>query len=81
LAHVNYFTLPGNERYYDFVQGNVHFYAVNSACEPNGTSATSTQALWLKNALANSTSTWNVVYFHHPAYSSGSNHGSSVGMR
>ena len=29
-AYLNYFTLPGNERYYEFVQGPVHFFAINS---------------------------------------------------
>ncbi|MBK6537264.1 MAG: hypothetical protein IPG09_05645 [Ignavibacteria bacterium] len=23
--YLNYFTLPGNERYYDFTKGNIHF--------------------------------------------------------
>jgi tartrate-resistant acid phosphatase type 5 len=82
LPYINFFTLPGNERYYDFVKGNVHFYVVDSdSHEPDGVTATSTQALWLKNKLATSTSKWDVVYFHHPPYSSGSNHGSTVGMR
>ena len=26
-AYLSYFTLPGNERYYDFVKGNVHFFS------------------------------------------------------
>ena len=51
-AYLNYFTLPNNERYYDFVQGPVHFFALNSDTnEPDGTSSSSTQGLWLQNGL------------------------------
>jgi hypothetical protein len=71
-SYLNYFTLPGNERYYDFVAGPVHFFALNSNYqEPDGIISTSVQAQWLQQALAASTSPYNIVYFHHPAYSSG----------
>ncbi len=80
-AHLNYFTLPGNERYYDFVRGPVHFFAINSnLSETDGRSSGSKQALWLKTRLAQSTATWKIVYFHHPPYSSG-NHGSTAIMQ
>jgi len=70
--YVDYFTLPGNERYYDFIWGPVHFFAVNSNWnEPDGISATSTQAMWLQERLAASTAPWRVVYFHAAPYSSG----------
>ena len=75
-----YFSLPGNERYYDFKRGPVHFFALNSDKEPDGHDATSKQALWLKGKLAASTSSWQVVYFHHPPYSSG-DHGSTTYMQ
>ena len=89
-TYLTYFKLPGtgftnssgNERYYDFVDGPVHFFVLNSnPGEPDGTSKTSKQALWLKAALAASTSPWNVVYDHHPPYSSESQHHSSTFMR
>lgn len=71
-AYFDYFTLPGNERYYDFVWGPVHFFAVNSdSREPDGVSRISPQAQWLQQQLAASTSPWKIVYFHHPPYSSG----------
>lgn len=77
----DYFTLPGNGRYYDFVRGDVHFFAVNSdPHEPDGTLANSVQARWLKARLAASTARWNVVYLHHAPYSSGV-HGGSVNLR
>jgi len=89
-TYLKYFRLPGagftntsgNERYYDFVEGSVHFFAVNSnPQEPDGTSASSKQAAWLKKQLATSTSTWNIVYEHHPPYSSDATHGSTKALR
>jgi hypothetical protein len=64
--------LPGNERYYDFVRGPVHFFALSSdPSEPDGTEADSVQASWLRERLAASTARLQVVYMHHPPYSSG----------
>jgi len=91
-AYTNYFTLPGadipssntsgNERYYDFIQGPVHFFAINSnSIEPDGRISTSTQAQWLQTQLANSTSPWKIVYFHHPPYTSGSVHPNTTEMQ
>jgi tartrate-resistant acid phosphatase type 5 len=80
-GYTAYFTLPGNERYYDFVKGPIHFYAINSVNEPDGTSSTSKQANWLKGKLTTSTSTWDLVYFHYPPYTSNSVHSSTTGMR
>ena len=80
--YLDYFTLPGNERYYDFTQGPVHFFIVDSDDrEPAGISSTSTQAVWLRDQLAASTSTWNLVFLHHAPYSSGSMHGSTTIMQ
>jgi tartrate-resistant acid phosphatase type 5 len=71
-AYTNYFTLPENERYYDFTMGPVHFFMLDSEPnEPDGNTATSTQAQWLHSALAASTSRYSIVDFHEPAYSSG----------
>ncbi|MCK4898150.1 MAG: metallophosphoesterase, partial [Anaerolineales bacterium] len=74
--HFDYFTLPGNERYYDFTWGPLHFFALDSdSREPDGVGSSSIQADWLKEGLANSNANWKVVYMHHPPYSSG-RHGS-----
>lgn len=79
--YLDYFRLPGNERYYDFVWGPVHFFALDSdEHEPDGVNSGSVQAAWLKHAMQVSTSAWNVVYFHYPPYSSGM-HGSTTWMR
>jgi tartrate-resistant acid phosphatase type 5 len=70
-AHLNYFTLPGNERYYDFVRGPVHIFILNSDVnEPDGNTATSPQALWFSNRINSSTSPWRVIITQDPPYSS-----------
>jgi predicted phosphodiesterase len=77
----DYFTLPGNERYYDVVIGPVHLFALDSdPREPDGTREDSVQARWLRAAMTASKSCFQVVYFHHPGYSS-SMHGSNLDMR
>ncbi|MBK8615772.1 MAG: metallophosphoesterase [Anaerolineales bacterium] len=79
--YLDYFTLPGNERYYDFVGGSIHFFILDSdRNEPDETSATGKQARWLKNGLAASTSPFNIVILHHAPYSSGT-HGSTSYMQ
>jgi len=79
--YIDYFTLPGNERYYDVARGLVHLYSLDSDFnEPDGTSVGSTQAAWLQRSLASSTACFDVVYFHHPPYSSGP-HGSTFEMQ
>jgi hypothetical protein len=78
---IDYFALPGNERYYDFVQGPLHFFILNSdPRELDGTSSNSTQGQWLQSRMAASTTPWQIVVFHHAPYSSGA-HGSSTFMR
>ena len=75
--YFDYFSLPGNERYYDFTWGPVHFFALDSDDhEPDGTSVKSKQALWLKQALASAVEPWKVVVLHVPPFSSGKEHGS-----
>jgi tartrate-resistant acid phosphatase type 5 len=89
-SYLSYFDLPGagfenssgNERFYDFVQGPVHFFALDSNQEePAGNTVGGAQAAWLETQLVRSTSPFNVVYGHHPPYSSDANHGSSDNMR
>jgi tartrate-resistant acid phosphatase type 5 len=79
--YLDYFSLPGNERYYQFQRGPVTFFALDSdAHEPDGVNQSSLQASWLKQQLSLSTTSWNIVYFHHPPFSSGL-HGSTTWMR
>jgi tartrate-resistant acid phosphatase type 5 len=88
--YLRYFKLPGdgfsnssgNERFYDYVEGPIHFFVLNSNPEEKeGVKATSRQAEWLRAQLAASTSPWNVVYDHHAPYSSGALHGSTAYMQ
>lgn len=81
-AYFDYFTLPGNERYYEVVNGPVHFFMVDSdSVEPDGITETSVQGQWLKERLTTSTVPWKLVLFHHAAYSSSSNHGSNRNLQ
>lgn len=70
--YLDYFTLPGNERYYDVAFPPVHIFVLDiDPHEPDGVGVSSDQAAWLKDALAASEETWNIVVMHHPPYSSG----------
>ncbi len=78
----DYFELPGIERYYDFVQGPIQFFVMDSdGREADGNTVTSPQALWLQARLAASTAPWKVVALHEPPYSSGSGHGDSPALQ
>jgi tartrate-resistant acid phosphatase type 5 len=75
--YLDYFTLPGNERYYAFSRGPVDFFALDSdPHEPDGTAPESKQAAWLKAETQKAHGAWQIVYMHHPPYSSGP-HGST----
>jgi len=64
------FHFPGNERWYSFDYGNVHFVALeidwSSSYAPG-----SEQSQWLENDLAHTGQLWKVVFFHVPLYTSG----------
>jgi len=80
--YLDYFTLPGNERYYDFARGSVHFYILDSdPREPDGVDSVSTQANWLKSRLNVAAEPWRLVFMHHPPYSSSAVHGSTLYMQ
>ena len=81
--YLTYFiSLPGNKRYYDFIKGPAHFFVIDSdPHERDGIGATSPQARWLRGKLAGSRARWKLVYFHHPPYSSGGEHGSQAYMQ
>ena len=74
------FNFPGNERWYSFDHGNVHFVALEIDGYASYASG-SPQAQWLENDLARATQRWKVVFFHAPPYSSGSEHGSDLQVR
>lgn len=69
--YLDYFTLPGNERYYDFVWGPVHFFMLDTdEREPDGASPTSVQGRWLERRLAESRAPWKLVFTSHAPYTS-----------
>lgn len=78
LPYLDYFTLPGNERYYDVARGPVHVFVVDSdPREPDGVDPGSPQARWLCERLGASSARWKLVFLHHPPWSSG-RHGSTA---
>ncbi len=81
-AYLDYFTLPGKERYYVVDLDPIRMFALNSVAwyEPDGVYADSPQGEWLRQELAKSQDRWNVVVFHHPPYSS-DYRGSNTWMR
>jgi hypothetical protein len=72
-SYFDFFTLPGNERYFELDKGPVHFVFLDSdkAREIDGTSPGSTQGLWAQAAIAASAAPFQFVVFHHPAHTSG----------
>ncbi len=79
--YFDYFTLPGNERYYSVREGNVELFAIDSdPHEPDGITADSAQGRWLKERAVASRAAFRIAYMHHPPYSSGP-HGSTPVMQ
>ncbi len=71
--YLDFFELPGNERYYSFSKGPIDFFVLDSdEHEPDGRESTSLQAEWLQQELEASDAPFQVVYFHHAPYTSGS---------
>ena len=70
--YLDYFTLPGNERYYDVTWGPLHLFMLDSAIrEPDGSTEDSIQARWLQKKLSESNTAWKLVFAHHAPYTSG----------
>ncbi|MFM2429036.1 MAG: hypothetical protein RLZZ511_249 [Cyanobacteriota bacterium] len=56
-----------DDRYYDYVQNNCHFFVLDTNANVNWTK----QLTWLEQRLTASPAPVKVVYGHHPIYSSG----------
>ncbi len=83
---VNYFDNPtgsGNERYYDFVKGNIHFVAMdlnpyNPQADPTTNAfsfnfipdlnVNAARAQWAQSVLSNSTAKFKIAYGHYSPY-------------
>ncbi len=75
-SNVNYkfFNMDG-QRFYTFAKKDVRFFALDTDfLDPP-------QRAWIENALKSATEPWKICYFHHPLYSDGKTHGSSVDLR
>jgi 3',5'-cyclic AMP phosphodiesterase CpdA len=68
------FNMDGH-RYFTYQSGNARFFVLDS------NALDQPQVAWLENTLRESADEWKIVYFHHPLYSNGRRHGSSVELR
>jgi len=65
----------GGQMYYTYSTKNVRFFALDS------NKVDQKELAWLENALKSAQEEWKICYFHHPLYSDGGTHGSSVNVR
>ena len=63
------------QHYYTYTTKNVRFFALDS------NQVDQKELAWLEHALKTSQEEWKICYFHHPLYSDGGTHGSSVDVR
>ncbi len=88
--YLAYFDLPGtgttstntsgSERYYDVIEGPVHFFLLDSDEAIGSSSDRAAQQNWLQTQMSASTSPWKIVLLHHAPYSS-ANHGNNSTMQ
>ncbi len=78
--YLDYFTLPGDERNYDFSWGPAHFFTLNTGKFGQLACCDSPEAKWVTDALAQSTKPFKFMIFHHPPFSTGS-HGNNTKMQ
>ncbi len=72
---------PG-KGYYSYDLGGWHVVSLNSMCgKVGGCGASSPMVRWLKTDLADHPTSCTLAYFHHPLFSSGSEHGNDPRMR
>jgi hypothetical protein len=65
----------GGQMYYTYATKNVRFFALDS------NKVDKKELAWLEGALKSAQEDWKICYFHHPLYSDGRTHGSSVDVR
>lgn len=77
-AWYDYFSLPGNERYYSIRRGPVEVFLFSDYYrDPDWDYDPEKNAViyWLNNALARSTAPWKIVLLHYPPFVSNANGG------
>ena len=80
--YLDYFTLPGNERYYGIENGPVHIFILDSATqEPDGRWRDSVQAGWLEDQLKAAEAPWKLVFVHHNPYGSSLRRGGNEALQ
>jgi len=63
------------QRYYTYAKKNVRFFVLDTNyLDP-------AQLEWITTGLRDASEPWKIVYFHHPLYSDGGRHGSTVDLR
>jgi calcineurin-like phosphoesterase family protein len=68
--------------YYDYVTGAWHVIVLNSSCAAGGgCAAGSVQEQWLRAVLTGSNAQCTLAIWHHPTFSSSSQHGSHSALR
>ncbi len=72
--HYELFNMGGAE-YYKFKKGDAAFFALNSNY------MNKEQIEWMHREMGTDKSRWKIVFMHHPPYSSGGKHGSSMSIR
>ena len=87
FPYLNIFSLPingeaggvpsGNEKYYSFDYGNIHFVCLDSMT--SGRTGTSPMARWLVNDLDETAQEWVVVFYHHSLYTKGTHDSDAEG--
>lgn len=66
---------PAELGYYSYDLGNWHIVSLNSMAGQPGAPAKSAQRQWLEDDLSHNEKPCILAYWHHPLYSSGSQHG------
>ena len=83
-AYFDYFGAAAGEvgkGYYSYDLGTWHIVVVNSNCLTVACSPGSAQEQWLRADLATSARSCTLAIWHHPLFTSGSNHGPATEMR
>jgi acid phosphatase type 7 len=84
-GYYNYFGAAAGDPskgYYSYDLGGWHIISLNSMCgKVGGCGANSPMVTWLKDDLASNPTSCTLAYFHHPVFSSGSEHGNDPRMR
>ncbi|MDP7030507.1 MAG: metallophosphoesterase, partial [Phycisphaerales bacterium] len=68
--YYDYFSLPGEEYFYDYRWGDVHVFVLDTNKDVSPDSA---QYRWFQKAIADSDARWKLVQHHQPAWTSDSN--------